>query len=206
MDKKRKEVNKEIRNIISPVEIRAVPEGSDETKTIQGYAAKYNAESQILRDWWGDEFVEVIAEGAFDNAIAKNNIRALYNHNTDHILGTTKNNTLRLRSDSTGLHFEIDLPNTQIGNDLYESVRRGDIEGNSFGFVCINDKLSEIEKDGKKIIKRTLLECDIYEISPTAFPAYEDTEVDCRSLEKFKSVYKSNKKENRSTLIELKYL
>ncbi|WP_010293542.1 HK97 family phage prohead protease [Clostridium senegalense] len=191
-----KEVKREVRNNYCHLEVRSKEENSEQ-KTIEGYVAKYNAESQILRDWWGDEFVEVIADGAFDNAIRNNTIKALYNHNTDYVLGSTKSQTLRLESDNIGLRFEIDLPNTQVGNDLYESVKRGDIDGNSFGFRVLNDKWSEIEKYGKKIMKRTLLEVELFEISPTPFPAYEDTEVDCRSLEKFKMKTGSSEEEKK---------
>lgn len=199
---KRHEVTKEIRTSLCAIEVRAAE--IDDKKTITGYAAKYNAESKTLRDWWGDEFVEVIADGAFDETLRSNTIKALYNHNTDHVIGSTKSGTLRLESDDVGLRFEIDLPNTQVGNDLYESVKRGDIDGNSFGFRVNKDKWSDFEKDGKKIMKRTLLEIDLFEISPTAFPAYEDTEVDCRSLEQYRSA-KPLRQKNKSLLMELQY-
>lgn len=61
-----------------------------------------------------------------------------------------------------------------------------------------------LKKDGEEIMKRTLLEVELYEISPTPFPAYEDTEVDCRSLEKIKTSVKK-KEEKRSNLLELMY-
>ena len=151
-----------------------------------------------------DKFVEVVAEGAFDNSLRNNTIKALYNHNTDNILGSTKSGTLRLECDSVGLRFDIDLPNTTVANDLYESVKRGDVDGTSFGFKVLDDKWSKVEKDGEEIMKRTLLEVELYEISPTPFPAYEDTEVDCRSLEKIKTSVKK-KEEKRSNLLELMY-
>lgn len=197
-----KEVKREVRHLISNIEVRST--GDESTKTITGYASKYNVESQILRDWWGDKFVEVVAEGAFDNSLRSNTIKALYNHNTDNVLGSTKSGTLRLESDSIGLRFEIDLPNTTVANDLYESVKRGDVDGTSFGFKVLDDKWSKVEIDGEEIMKRTLLEIDLYEISPTPFPAYEDTEVDCRSLEKIKTK-ESKKEEKRSSLLELMY-
>lgn len=198
----KREVKREIRNNTSVFEARSNDESG--IKTIAGYAAKYNSESQVMRDWWGDEFIEVIAEGAFDLSLRSNTIKALYNHNTDNVLGSTKSGTLRLESDSVGLRFEIDLPNTSVANDLYESVKRGDIDGTSFGFKVKDDKWSEIERDNGKIMRRTLLEIELYEISPTPFPAYEDTEVDCRILEKLKTDVKS-KKVNRSKLLELMY-
>ena len=198
----KREIKREIRNNISTFEARSNEESG--TKTIAGYAAKYNCDSKVMRDWWGDKFIEVIAEGAFDLSLRSNTIKALYNHNTDNVLGSTKSGTLRLESDSVGLRFEIDLPNTSVANDLYESVKRGDIDGTSFGFKVNNDKWSEIEQDGEKIMKRTLLEIELYEISPTPFPAYEDTEVDCRSLEKLKAKVET-KNNKRSSLLELIY-
>lgn len=195
----RKEVNKEIRNTVSSVEVRAST-GEGGEKIITGYAAKYNLRSCILRDWWGDEFVEEIAEGAFDESLRNNVIKSYLNHNTDICLGSTKPGTLNLESDSIGLRFDLTLPNTQAGNDLYESVKRGDIDGTSFGFRVKDDKWTEVEHEGKSIMKRTLIDLDLFEISPTPNPAYEDTEVDCRNLEKIK-VQKRNKKD----LLELKY-
>lgn len=195
---KNKVVTKEVRNILSHVEVRSV-EGSDE-KVITGYAAKYNTRSCILRDWWGDEFVEEIASGAFTDALRNNTIKAYLNHNTDICLGSTRSQTLKLESDNVGLRFDLTLPNTQSGNDLYESVRRGDIDGVSFGFRVKDDRWSECEHEGKNIMKRTLIDVDLFEISPTPNPAYEASEVDCRSLEKIKV-----KKEKRNNSVEFKY-
>ena len=79
------------------------------------------------------------------------------------------------------------MPNTQVANDLYESVKRKDIEGNSFGFKVRSDVWSKVELEGKEIMKRTLTDVKLIEISPTPFPAYSDTEVDCRSLEEFRN-------------------
>ena len=179
-----KKVDKEIRVITTTIEART--DGEGKTKGLTGYAAKFNEESKPLRDWWGDEFVEVIVPGAFKNSLENNTIKALYNHNPDYVLGSTKSGTLRLEEDEIGLRFDLDLPNTQIANDLYESVKRGDIDGVSFGFKVKEDKWTEVKTDtGWKTI-RTLREIDLIEISPTAFPAYEQTEVDCRSLVKMK--------------------
>lgn len=181
---KEKKVDKEIRVLTTTLEVRADEEG--ESKGLTGYAAKFNEESKPLRDWWGDEFVEVISPGAFRNSLENNTIKALYNHNPDYVLGSTKAGTLRLEEDEIGLRFDLDLPNTQIANDLYEGVKRGDIDGVSFGFKVKEDKWTEVKMDdGWKTI-RTLREIDLIEISPTAFPAYEQTEVDCRSLVKMK--------------------
>lgn len=183
-EEKRKAVEKEVRSLIMPLEVRA-ESNAEGKKVIVGYAAIYNSPT-ILRDWWGEEFLEEIAQGAFDTSLKEDNIRALYNHNPDHILGSTKSGTLVLSSDTKGLRFENYLPNTQVANDLYENVSRGDVDGNSFGFKVRKDQWSKVEHDGKEMMKRTLVDVKLIEISPTPFPAYEDTEVDCRSLEKIK--------------------
>lgn len=200
----KKKVDREVRNLVYPIEVRA-EETEESKKIIVGYAAKYNSPTTI-RDWWGDEFLEEIAEGAFDTSLKEDNIRALYNHNSDHILGSTKSKTLALTSDNLGLRFELELPNTQIGNDLYESVKRGDIDGNSFGFRVRADKWSKVEKDGKEMMKRTLTDVKLIEISPTPFPAYEDTEVDCRSLEEFRKSNGNIDLEIRKKKLQIEFL
>ena len=196
---RKKKVDKEIRINTTRIETRSDSEGK--IKGLTGYAAKFNEESKPLRDWWGDEFVEVIVPGAFKNSLENNTIKALYNHNPDYVLGSTKSGTLRLEEDEIGLRFDLDLPNTQIANDLYESVKRGDIDGVSFGFKVKEDKWTEVKMDdGWKTI-RTLREIDLIEISPTAFPAYEQTEVDCRSLVKIKE--QRDKEEIEKLLLEI---
>ncbi|MCB5640427.1 HK97 family phage prohead protease, partial [Erysipelatoclostridium ramosum] len=68
-------------------------------------------------------------------------IKALWNHDTSRPLGSTKTDTLRFNmGDTTGLNYDIDLPNNTWGNDVRESVKRGDVDGSSFGFICLEDK------------------------------------------------------------------
>ncbi len=194
-----KKINKEIRVLFQQVEVRSDEDGNK--KGLSGYAAKFNEESQPLRDWWGDSFVEVISPGAFKNSLETNTIKALYNHNPDHVLGSTKPGTLKIEEDNVGLRFDLDLPDTNMANDLYEGVKRGDIDGVSFGFRVKEDKWTEVKlDDGYKTI-RTLREIELIEISPTPFPAYEQTEVDCRSLEKLKE--NKGKEEAEKVLMEL---
>jgi len=152
------------------IEIRA--EG--EKKTLRGYAAIFDKLSSPLMG-----FREKIRAGAFKESINKENIRALWNHNTDLVLGSTKNNTLRLEEDTRGLKFEIDLPDTQWGRDAAVSVSRGDVDGMSFAF---NVKKQEWDESDIKNVVRTLVDVDLHEISPTAFPAYPQTKVTARSV------------------------
>lgn len=197
-----KKVDKEIRQLISGLEARNIPGETEEDigkKMLVGYAAKFNEESVPIRDYWGDSFVEIIAPGAFANSIRSNVVKALYNHNSDYVLGSTKSQTLTVFEDNVGLRFELELPNTNIANDLYESVKRGDTDGVSFGFRVVKDgdSWSTIYKDEEVITVRTIKEVELIEISPTAFPAYDATEVDCRSLELYRE---ARKKENTKTI------
>ena len=161
-----------------PLELRSEGDGAP-TKLI-GYAAKFNAQSEPLTDpLSGATFVELIAPGAFARTLRESpDVRALYNHNTSHVLGRVKSGTLRLWEDEVGLRFEVDLPDTSFAFDLKESVRRGDIDGCSFGFVCRDDSITRV---GDTVV-RTLLDIELYEISTgVAFPAYPATVVSLRS-------------------------
>lgn len=148
-------------------------------KVIEGYAAMYETETQIGPDSWG--FREVLAKGCFDAAIGRDDVRALFNHNPDVILGRTKSKTLRLMSDDTGLRYEIDPPNTSQANDLIESIARGDISGSSFSFIATREEWVYPEKGSNDLPLRRVLECELYDVAPVVFPAYEDTTVEMAS-------------------------
>jgi HK97 family phage prohead protease len=153
-------------------ELRAL--SSDGQRKIGGYAAKFDALSVVL---WG--FREKIARGAFTASLG-NDVRALWNHDTAQVLGRTTNQTLRLAEDATGLLFEVDLPDTQMGRDAFTLIERGDISQMSFGFRMLPDGEDwEIDADGQYI--RTLTKVDLLEVSPVTFPAYPDTEVGVRA-------------------------
>ena len=93
---------------------------------------------------------------------------------------------MRITSNQDRLSFELDLPDTQAGNDAWAIIQRGDVTGLSIGMIVKNDKWSEVDQDGQTLYKRTIIEADLYEISPVAFPAYPSTEVACRSLAEYK--------------------
>lgn len=143
-------------------------------KTISGYAAVFERLSVPIYD-----FREKIRRGAFTASLKKNNIRALWNHDSGTVLGATKSGTLRLSEDDKGLRFELNPPDTQAGRDAVELIKRGDVEGMSFGFRVIKQEWDESDK---KNIVRTLVDVDLREVSITAFPAYPDTKVKVRSI------------------------
>jgi HK97 family phage prohead protease len=156
-------------------------------RTITG-AIKYESDSEVMRDWYGDEFVEQIAAGAFDESLAARDVVGLWSHDTSQVLGNTKSGTLRLLSGKQELRFELDLPDTTSGNDAFAIIHRGDVDGVSFGMRVTKDKWSsETREDKSKLYKRSILNAELYEISPVAFPAYPANEVSARSLEDYKA-------------------
>ena len=157
------------------LEIRGHGTLTGKGKTLTGYAAVFNSEAVL-----GD-FVEVIRQGAFAKSLASaSNIRALYHHQGDALLGTTKGGTLQLREDSHGLAFTLSLPDTSHGRDLAVLVDRGDISGCSFGFRVAPGG-DRWEQRGAQLV-RELLAVDLMEVTLTADPAYQDTSVAMRSL------------------------
>ena len=143
-----------------------------------GHAATFNSPSQDLGG-----YVEVLKSGCFAKTLQVDDIRAFYNHNYDHLLGRNKSGTLRLSEDEVGLPFEIDPPASGIGPYTYEMVRRGDLDGMSFGFYALADEWSP---DGKV---NTVIEAQLIEISPVVFPAYlNGPKVEARSGDRFHSV------------------
>lgn len=154
-------------------------EQRDEGKRIIGHAAVFN---QLSEDLGG--FREQIAPGAFVEAIETDDVRALFNHNSDHILGRNRAKTLTLQEDARGLAIEIIPPDTQIARDLMVSMERGDITQMSFGFsLRPNGDNWAMDDDGRVI--RTLTKVRLYDVSPVVFPAYPQTDVAMRSLEAF---------------------
>lgn len=143
---------------------------------LSGYAAKFNERSALI---FG-EFYEIIAPGAFTRSLAETTVKALWNHNFDLVLGSTKSGTLRLEEDDVGLRMDIDLPDNEWGRFAHDAVRRGDVDGVSFGFYVRDDDWIYLAEEGYHL--RTLLDVDLFEISPTGFPVYADSEVEARSV------------------------
>jgi len=169
--------NKEIRVLQSnDVELRV---DEKEPNKIFGYAAKFDSAS---RDLGG--FVEYIDKNAFKEALKNPDTVAVKNHDSNLILGRTKNGTLRMSTDSIGLKFEVDMPNTTIGKDTLEEVRRGDIDGCSFAFTVTEDSWRYCDDD---TVERTILQVgELIDVSAVLHPAYPDTSVAVRSLDAFK--------------------
>lgn len=149
-----------------------------------GYAARYGTESEPLVDPdvnEGKPFVEILARGCFDRTLVERpDVRALFNHDTSHVLARTKNGTLKLKADAVGLAFDMSLPDTGAGRDVRALVGGGYIDGCSFGFLPVR---AELRRRPGALAVRTVFDLDLYEISPAvAFPAYQETDVELRKL------------------------
>ena len=149
-----------------------------EKPVIFGYAARfYDGTPATEFELWTDT-VERIMPMAFDKALAEDDVRALFNHDTNHILGRTTAKTLTLGKDDLGLRYEIDVPATTLGRDLALSVKRGDVTGSSFSFVTTDE---EWRKEGGKNI-REIKGVQLFDVGPVTFPAYESTTSAVRSV------------------------
>ncbi len=157
------------------IEIRAAASfGSLSSGTLKGYAAVFDKPADL------GEFTETVKAGAFRRSLITPDVRALYDHERQAILGRTPN-TLRLSEDAKGLAFELDLPDTTLGRDLAVLVERGDVGGCSFGFRCATGGDRWETRNGR--MYRELLDVELHEITLTAWPAYRETEVVKRSLQ-----------------------
>ena len=156
------------------LEIRSTGELRSNGKKLTGYAAVFHSEANL------GTFSEVIRPGAFAKSLATgSNIRALYHHQGDALLGTTRGRTLRLAEDGKGLAFELDLPDTSHGKDLAILVDRGDVAGASFGFQ-VREGGDRWEQRGGQVV-RELLDVELHEVTLTHDPAYADTSIALRS-------------------------
>lgn len=167
------------RRYFSVDELRTMRADGDEAegRKIVGHAAVFNQET-VINSWWG-KFREKIAPGAFADTIRKDDIRALWNHNTDIVLGRNRSKpdpTLQLREDDTGLLTEIDPPSW--ADPQVESIDRGDVSGMSFAFQVLEQTLKKGE-DGEDDL-RTIQKVRLFEVSPVTFPAYPQTDVGMR--------------------------
>jgi uncharacterized protein len=155
-------------------EFRVSPDG--QPATISGYAATFNTRSQDMGGW-----TEEIDPHAFDNVLAANpDVLSLWNHNPDYVLGRTTAKTLSLEIDARGLAYTVEPPDTQTARDLIVSMRRKDVTGSSFRFVCARDQWTD-NPDGT--VTRRILEFEqLIEVSPVSFPAYPSATANVRSL------------------------
>lgn len=158
---------RQVRSVSSEFKTR----NEDDRLFISGYFAVFNSNYEI---WPGA--TESIDSNAFDNALS-DDIRCLIDHETRLVLGRNKAGTLSLKPDSRGLWGDVEInPNDQDAMNLYERVKRGDVDQCSFGFDILDEEFVDNGDSVHWIIKSVKL----YEVSIVTFPAYTDTSVSAR--------------------------
>jgi HK97 family phage prohead protease len=163
----------ELRATSRPVELRA----NRSSRTVGGYASVFGKASRNLGG-----FIEIVDRRAFNKSRADGFPEAIcrFNHSDDALLGTTASGTLQLGVDTTGLHYDVDLPECRA--DVLELITRGDVTASSFAFQCYEDDWGTNDS-GSPV--RTLLQCRLVDVAPVTNPAYQDATVGLRSLARF---------------------
>lgn len=156
---------------------------AEPTEVIDGYGALFGSETVI-----GSWFREVLDPHCFDAAIGRDDVRGLFNHDPNLILGRNKAGTMELVVDASGLRYVITPPDTSYAKDLRESIRRGDVSGSSFAFRATKEMWTEPPAGSQELPLRTILECELFDVSPVTYPAYEETSVSVQARSKAESL------------------
>jgi HK97 family phage prohead protease len=139
---------------------------------VSGYAASFNT---LSRDLGG--FREQLAPGCFKRSLAEGtDVKCLFNHDANVVLGRVGNKTLAVSEDARGLKFTCQLnPASQQHRDIYESVKRGDVSQCSFAFTVrdgAEDWDNAEDERGAKFARRTIREVNLLDVSAVTYPAY----------------------------------
>lgn len=162
-------MNIETRMKFEPVKVEARAEG--EPAKIMGRAAVYydgRAETQYEL---APNVVERILPGAFDAAVARDDVRVLFNHDPNMILGRTTAGTARLSVDGSGLNYEVDPGDTTVSRDVQTYLKRGEVSGSSFRFVVTDERW--VKENGVRV--RQIQGVRLMDVGPVTFPAYTAT-------------------------------
>ena len=164
----------------------------EESRHVEGYALLFNTDS---RPMWGGDLIERIASTALDGVLERSDVLCLMNHDESRgVLARYREGkgSLSLTVDEKGLRYAFDAPKTALGDELVESLKRGDIAESSFAFTVEKDNW-ERKEDGTYV--RTIVQIrQLYDVSPVYYPAYEDTSVALRSMEQRESARKEAEK------------
>jgi uncharacterized protein len=161
-----------------PCELRSSNDAGSSPTTIFGYGAVFNTRSSVIAGM----FVEEIAPGAFDGVMG-DDVRALFNHDPNFVLGRTRSKTLQLSLDSRGLAYTITPPDTQMVRDLVLApMARGDVTGSSFRFIVAKDG-DEWRQEGELVVRTIHRFAELLDVSPVTYPAYDESSSAQRSLD-----------------------
>lgn len=187
-------------------DLRVREAGDAQSRTIEGYALKFSERSQLLCDWW-ERYYEVLEPGCInEDTLGRCDIVLTMFHNRQLVLGRSRNGegTLHYSVDEVGLKFWCDMPRTADGDKALELIGRGDIAGCSFIYSTDESKDGgavsyEIIKDdsGEDVMLRRVHRIEnVYDFTITTSPAYEQTEVTRREVEKFGILPREEKPED----------
>ena len=164
---------------------------------LEGYFAVFGEQYRVWDGW-----METIERGAFAEYLASGeDVKVLWNHDSNIVLGSTGNGTATLREDEIGLFGTVEInENDQEAVNAYARIARGDVDGCSFGFEI--DRQEEWW-DEQGVYHTKILRVDpLYEVSPCTFPAYKATSITARNGEKLNQAREDyeqakNKKQER---------
>ena len=161
--------------ILQGIEVR---QDTDDGPVITGYAAVFNQESVDLGG-----FTEVIRPGAFADVLTRgDDIVALWNHDVNYVLGRVSNGTLTLYEDELGLRYEVRPRSGGWIDDLVESIRRRDVQGNSFSFYVGEDGEKWTKRQDGSLLREITRVAEVRDVGPVTLPAYPQTVVVARSV------------------------
>jgi len=160
-----------------------------EERKMQGHAAVFGQETDI-----GGWMREKIEPGAFRASIKKDDVRALFNHDPNYVLGRSTVGTLKMSEDDVGLKISIEPPDTQWARDLAVSIERGDINQMSFAFQVQEEEW--VRGDKKEPDLRILKKVRLFDVSPVTFPAYDGTDIAMRSHDAWQKQIEAEEKKD----------
>ena len=151
----------------------------DGKQRAEGVAILYE-EPTVLYEDSSTRYEEIIAQGAATKSLGEDDVRAVWNHNYDIVLGRKSAGTLTLEEAEDGVHVDIDFPDSEEGRGKFISVQRGDVNQMSFGFDILKESVTEDSTGEKRVIRSRVEEIKLWEVSPVTFPAYENTKLNAR--------------------------
>lgn len=180
------ERERRIINHVTPACLRMDGEG-DQQRIVGVASVFYDGTTSTEYQLWSDVY-ERIASTAFDRAMREDDVRALFNHDSNQLLGRYRadksdaENTLRLWKEPDGLHYSVTPSESVTYRNVSEMLKRGDLDGSSFQFFVRSE---EIERDKERgVIVRTITDVELLDVGPVTFPAYQATSSGLRSAEK----------------------
>lgn len=173
---------------MAPVEVRA--EGDDDLG-IQGFGSV--AEQTTTIEGYFTDWDEEVAAGAWAKTIREADVRSMFNHDTNQLLGRTSAGTLRLDEQDEGLWYDVDInADDPMAIGVHAKVARGDVDGSSVWFRVVRQEWTyPNEQNDLERPKRRILEAQLFEVGPVTFPAFKQTTSQARSLSAVDAVLRS---------------